>query len=104
MAQQRQEGFDLQVWRHALQFTAEMLLEGLARAGAKSRCTMMGRAAMSLDMQVHAIPRLTHLQCSCADECHIVDMDGEYCCYQRCAAVPCSVSCVSTADTAWLYL
>ena len=42
----------LQVWNHALQFTAEMMLEGLARAGAKARCTMMGRAAMSLDLQV----------------------------------------------------
>lgn len=40
-----------QVWHHALQFTAEVMLEGLARAGAKSRCTMMGRAAMSLDLQ-----------------------------------------------------
>ena len=42
----------MQVWHHALQFTAEVTLEGLARAGAKSRCTMMGRAAMSLDLQV----------------------------------------------------
>lgn len=42
----------LQVWHHALQFTAELILEGIARAGAKSRCTMMGRAAMSLDLQV----------------------------------------------------
>lgn len=40
------------MWHHALQFTAEVMLEGLARAGAKSRCTMMGRAAMSLDLQV----------------------------------------------------
>ena len=42
----------LQVWHHALQFTAELILEGLARAGARARCTMMGRAAMSLDLQV----------------------------------------------------
>ena len=44
--------YHVQVWSHALQFTAEVMLEGLARAGAKSRCTMMGRAAMSLDLQV----------------------------------------------------
>lgn len=44
----------MQVWNHALQFTAEVMLEGLARAGAKSRCTMMGRAAMSLDLQVRS--------------------------------------------------
>lgn len=44
----------MQVWHHALQFTAEVMLEGLARAGAKSRCTMMGRAAMSLDLQVRS--------------------------------------------------
>ena len=42
----------LQVWRHALQFAAEVTLDGLAHAGQKGRCTMMGRAAMSLDLQV----------------------------------------------------
>ena len=41
----------LQVWRHALQFAAEVTLDGLAHAGQKGRCTMMGRAAMSLDLQ-----------------------------------------------------
>ena len=30
---------------------AEVVLEGLARAGTKSRCTVMGRSAMSLDLQ-----------------------------------------------------
>ena len=40
-----------QVWRHALQFAAEVTLDGLAHAGQKGRCTMMGRAAMSLDLQ-----------------------------------------------------
>lgn len=52
----------LQVWHHALQFTAELLLEGIARAGAKSRCTMMGRAAMSLDLQ--ASQHLCNLFCA----------------------------------------
>jgi len=51
---QRNSGACMQVWHHALQFTAEVMLEGLARAGAKSRCTMMGRAAMSLDLQVRS--------------------------------------------------
>ena len=41
----------LQVWRHALQFAAEVTLDGIAHAGQKGRCTMMGRAAMSLDLQ-----------------------------------------------------
>lgn len=44
-----------QLWRHALNFTAEVVLDGMAKAGAKGRCTQMGRAAMSLDLQV-----LTH--------------------------------------------
>ncbi len=40
------------VWRHACQHAAEMVLEGIARAGAAGRCTPMGRSAMSLDLQV----------------------------------------------------
>lgn len=35
-----------------MHFTAEVVLEGIAKAGAKGRCTPMGRAAMSLDLQV----------------------------------------------------
>jgi hypothetical protein len=35
-----------------MHFTAEMVLEGIAKAGSKGRCTQMGRAAMSLDLQV----------------------------------------------------
>ncbi|KAK9843494.1 hypothetical protein WJX81_005881 [Elliptochloris bilobata] len=40
------------VWRHACHHAAEMVLEGIARAGAAARCTAMGRSAMSLDLQV----------------------------------------------------
>lgn len=40
------------VWRHACHHAAEMVLEGIARAGAGARCTVMGRSAMSLDLQV----------------------------------------------------
>ena len=40
------------VWRHACHHAAEMVLEGIARAGAGTRCTAMGRSAMSLDLQV----------------------------------------------------
>ena len=32
-------------------FVAEVVLEGIARAGARGRCTAMGRSAMSLDLQ-----------------------------------------------------
>jgi hypothetical protein len=38
-----------QLWRHALTWTAENMLAGFA--GIKGRCTIMGRAAMSLDLQ-----------------------------------------------------
>ena len=41
----------LQLWLCGLQYVAEVVLEGLARAGTKSRCTVMGRSAMSLDLQ-----------------------------------------------------
>ncbi len=41
-----------QLWTWSLQFAAEMLLEGIAKAGVRSRCTVMGRSAMSLDLQV----------------------------------------------------
>ncbi|BDA40427.1 Syndetin [Coccomyxa sp. Obi] len=40
-----------ELWRHAMHFTAEVVLEGIAKAGAKGKCTAMGRAAMSLDLQ-----------------------------------------------------
>ena len=36
-----------------MHFTAEVVLEGIAKAGAKGKCTAMGRAAMSLDLQVN---------------------------------------------------
>ena len=36
----------LQVWHHALQSTVDLILEGLARAGAKVCCTTMGRVAL----------------------------------------------------------
>ena len=35
-----------------MNFTAEVVLEGIAKAGARGKCTPMGRAAMSLDLQV----------------------------------------------------
>ena len=38
-----------QLWRHALEWTAEKMLAGFA--GIRGRCTVMGRAAMSLDLQ-----------------------------------------------------
>ena len=40
------------MWRHACHHAAELVLEGVARAGAGARCTAMGRSAMSLDLQV----------------------------------------------------
>ncbi len=39
-----------------MHFTAEVVLEGIAKAGAKAKCTAMGRAAMSLDLQVTPRP------------------------------------------------
>ena len=42
----------MQLWRHAMNFTAEVVLEGIAKAGSRGKCTPMGRAAMSLDLQV----------------------------------------------------
>jgi hypothetical protein len=39
-----------------MNFTSEMVLEGIAKAGSKGKCTPMGRAAMSLDLQVPAQP------------------------------------------------
>ena len=45
----------LQLWQYGLQYMAELVLEGFARAGVKGRCTMMGRSAMSVDLQVLAI-------------------------------------------------
>lgn len=41
----------LQLWQCGLTYTAEVVLEGLARAGARGKCTVMGRSAMSLDLQ-----------------------------------------------------
>ena len=35
-----------------MNFTAEVVLEGIAKAGSRGKCTPMGRAAMSLDLQV----------------------------------------------------
>ena len=40
-----------QLWQCGVQYAAEVVLEGLARAGARGRCTPMGRSAMSLDLQ-----------------------------------------------------
>ena len=39
-------------------YAAEVVLEGLARAGVKGRCTVMGRSAMSLDLQVKSLALL----------------------------------------------
>lgn len=39
----------VQLWWHALAWAAENVLAGFA--GIRGRCTMMGRAAMSLDLQ-----------------------------------------------------
>lgn len=41
----------MQLWGFGVQFAAEVVLEGLARSGGKGRCTVMGRSAMSLDLQ-----------------------------------------------------
>ena len=41
----------LQLWQFGLQYAAEVVLEGLARSGSRGRCTVMGRSAMSLDLQ-----------------------------------------------------
>ncbi|KAK9823710.1 hypothetical protein WJX72_004829 [[Myrmecia] bisecta] len=40
-----------QLWGLSLQFVAEQMLEGIAKAGPKGKCTVMGRSAMSLDLQ-----------------------------------------------------
>ena len=34
-----------------MSFSAEVVLEGIAKAGSRGKCTPMGRAAMSLDLQ-----------------------------------------------------
>ena len=39
-----------------MNFTSEMVLEGIAKAGSKGKCTAMGRAAMSLDLQAPFLP------------------------------------------------
>ena len=41
--------FASQLWRHALEAVAEAILAGFASVG--GRCTPMGRASMSLDLQ-----------------------------------------------------
>ena len=41
----------MQLWKHAMSFSAEVVLEGIAKAGSRGKCTPMGRAAMSLDLQ-----------------------------------------------------
>ena len=45
----------LQVWRHAIIMTSEIILEGLSKI--RARCTVVGRAQMSADLQeaVHAL-------------------------------------------------
>ena len=47
-------GLEPQLWAAARAYVAEVLLEGIARAGVKNKCTAMGRSAMSLDLQVTA--------------------------------------------------
>lgn len=44
-----------QIWRHAIILTSEAMLEGLSKV--KGRCTVVGRAQMSADLQeaVHAL-------------------------------------------------
>ena len=44
----------MQLWSHARGLVAEVILEGISRAGVKGTCTVMGRSAMSLDLQVWA--------------------------------------------------
>ncbi|KAK9809306.1 hypothetical protein WJX73_003160 [Symbiochloris irregularis] len=39
------------LWGESRTYVSEMLLDGIARAGVKSKCTTMGRSAMSLDLQ-----------------------------------------------------
>ena len=51
----------VQLWGNARGLVAEVILEGIARAGAKGLCTPMGRSAMSLDLQVH--PLLPNMGC-----------------------------------------
>ena len=53
----------VQLWRHAMNFTAEVVLEGIAKAGSRGKCTPMGRASMSLDLQV------THTSSLCCGKC-----------------------------------
>ena len=55
----------MQLWRHAMNFTAEVVLEGIAKAGSRGKCTPMGRAAMSLDLQVI---QESHAHARCAEE------------------------------------
>ena len=42
----------MQLWGNARGLVAEVILEGISRAGVKGVCTPMGRSAMSLDLQV----------------------------------------------------
>ena len=51
---ERDEGV-VQLWGNARGLVAEVILEGIARAGAKGLCTPMGRSAMSLDLQVRPL-------------------------------------------------
>jgi hypothetical protein len=52
-----------QLWRHTAQYVGELVLEGFARAGARTRCTVMGRSAMSLDLQVGNYTRMHFKSC-----------------------------------------
>ena len=49
----------MQIWRHAIILTSEAILEGLAKV--RGRCTLVGRAQMSADLQeaVHALRAVT---------------------------------------------
>lgn len=56
----------VQLWGESRTYVSEVLLDGIARAGVKSKCTTMGRSAMSLDLQV---PQ-RFLQIKAAASCH----------------------------------
>ena len=40
----------MQLWRHAIHYVAEVILEGIARV--KNRCSAIGRNAMSAGLQL----------------------------------------------------
>ena len=55
----RKELVWVQIWRHAIILTSEAILEGLSKV--RGRCTLVGRAQMSADLQeaVHALRAVT---------------------------------------------